>query len=605
MTLVAGPPANEVDASRRSAMGATESMNLSYGDMALVVALPGPTTDASEQRGDNGALQVRHLTVGPYNGRHACVHATTHANVLVGVDKRITKKQIKPTMTPQDKREIATFIAAVTNDKYGLYRPSRVEDWVCTYLGDPSLDGICSKKWTKERVTEAVRRSHADCTEAVRMGMKHKVAVKAEAMPDGKAPRLICADGDVGQLYALMDCACLEWLTFCEDRNEHGNRHGHHEHSIKHQPKEEAIDALIEMMAPQAKRKIHVKGTDGSAWDTCCNQEIRDLTENVLIDHISMCLMGMGVVPDQWTEVHKITNKRPKLKLLLKHKCVRDGLRDVKVVIDAIRRSGHRGTSILNWIANTSLTLLTRFSAGQAAAFYNSPHRRIGLNLHGEQEWFTWCAEGDDMVFATSHDDTPQECANIEAQWTRYGFNMKQEVHKSGKHVTFCGTQICLDVKKGGMGKIWIPELVRNLTNMGCVFSSTAMDALERGNRKLAYQLCAPGAVARSYSFRRHLPFLTEKLMELATFWNPTGTDLIFDHDTMMKHELVGNVAISDFTTSIRASLGSTMPYNINTLNCLGMPTTAEELTRFMEHTWATHDSEALNIASFIPASWC
>ena len=165
-----------------------------------------------------------------------------------------------------------------------------------------------------------------------------KAAVKLEAMPEEKAPRLRIADEDQGQVMALMTIYRMEALI-----KEHFPAKG-----IKGLGKKDAIRRVMKSCkVPRKFAKLLVTffEGDGSAWDTCCNESICGAVENPVIHHIASMVNGfMEASPKTWAEAHESINSQKTLDLsYTKNK------EYMKIVIDAIRRSGHRGTSCLNW----------------------------------------------------------------------------------------------------------------------------------------------------------------------------------------------------------------------------------------------------------------
>merc|ERR1719499_1352467 len=78
---------------------------------------------------------------------------------------------------------------------------------------------------------------------------------------------------------------------------------------------------------------------DGSAWDTTCGAELRDCVENPVILRVADVLKVHMSQPLTWVDAHSQACTRKKLVLsFTKNK------EKQKFLINAIRRSGHRGT---------------------------------------------------------------------------------------------------------------------------------------------------------------------------------------------------------------------------------------------------------------------
>ena len=81
---------------------------------------------------------------------------------------------------------------------------------------------------------------------------------------------------------------------------------------------------------------------DGSAWDSCCSIELRNMIENPVLKHTAYHLKEYTRVPEQWEKEHANVNQKDKFCLIFKEK-----LMTYFVQLKAIRRSGHRGTSVI------------------------------------------------------------------------------------------------------------------------------------------------------------------------------------------------------------------------------------------------------------------
>jgi len=139
-----------------------------------------------------------------------------------------------------------------------------------------------SKKWTAERF--AIEFKNACCR--MEPEAMVKIFIKAEPMPDNgesdpelaggsKAPRFLQSDGDLGAVMALFTIKVFEHILF--DDKLCGKR------SIKHMSKSEAMDRVAEAFKFADARLVE---GDGSAWDTCCSLQLRNLIENPILVYI-------------------------------------------------------------------------------------------------------------------------------------------------------------------------------------------------------------------------------------------------------------------------------------------------------------------------------
>lgn len=239
--------------------------------------------------------------------------------------------------------------------------------------------------------------------------------------------------------------------------------------SIKHCAKRRAIGRVVKELTKEGAKLIE---GDGSAWDTTCNASIRDLVENPVLKHIMQVLIPYGVVPEQWHAEHQKCNEKKELKLFFQRK-----LDKMRIRIDAIRRSGHRGTSCLNWWMNF---------VNWACSIYKEPERfldpkvRKGEDVMGVKRWWAGAFEGDDSLCALYPPMMEGDLLdkNFLGWWERQGFRMK--IIYADRRATFCGYHIaCAYGEPTGFA---CPELVRALVGAGITTSSTAITAAKAGD---------------------------------------------------------------------------------------------------------------------------
>ena len=191
-------------------------------------------------------------------------------------------------------------------------------------------------------------------------------AIKLEPMPPGKPPRMIVADGDSGAVMSAVVIGVLE--RFIVKIHKH--------RTIKGKQKGERIDEICRACnhtTPSGDRtRAFILENDGSAWDTCCSLALRDLTENPVMDAVYDLIQDFVTPSNAFYDQRSKANKGKTLKLGIDPKRVvvtatgASGSHDynqeqlARIVmkkrfttkIRSIRRSGDRGTSILNWIVN-------------------------------------------------------------------------------------------------------------------------------------------------------------------------------------------------------------------------------------------------------------
>ena len=113
-----------------------------------------------------------------------------------------------------------------------------------------------------------------------------------------------------------------------------------------------------------------------------------------------------------------------------------------KIVIAAIRRSGHRGTSCLNWWMNFTMRHVALFE--DLGEFLN-PDKRRGKDVTGMLRWLHSAVEGDDSFLVTSPKIEPGKELHTRVLqfWERNGFNVKIELRETA--ALFVGFKFCLD----------------------------------------------------------------------------------------------------------------------------------------------------------------
>jgi 8-oxo-dGTP pyrophosphatase MutT (NUDIX family) len=228
------------------------------------------------------------------------VYAKEAANVQSAIDNRITKKQRPFTANVEDKRLIGLMVSAAigASPKKSLFSTLRVVEWWKTrVIGDCK-----SGKWTTTRMQNTVE------SLLTRIDPQFKLScdVKLEPMPEGKAPRMIIADGDEGQVLALLTICCIEDLIKAHLPLK----------TIKGVGKSDAMDRVApQLRIPKAAQKrTQTKGTppgvsvfegDGSAWDTTCSASLRDHVENPVILHVGAIMKLLMVEPPSWITSHE------------------------------------------------------------------------------------------------------------------------------------------------------------------------------------------------------------------------------------------------------------------------------------------------------------
>jgi len=392
-------------------------------------------------------------------------------NLQAGAAKRV---QPLPFMADREMRtKIARTVDAVLRT---IFTRKRILQW---RQDNPDFSEMASKKWSQDRYHHAWDEALAE----VGAEVEHEFQIKLnEALPaKNKAPRPIIQSGDKGQIMMMMPVKCFEDLLF----------EYFEQASIKHVSKHDAMGRVSKHLSFEDAKLIE---GDGSAWDSCCTPEIRDLTENKVIQHIINVLANDAQIPQEWMDA--MLKDMKKAKIRGKAKMVDFMTGKAKVAIEAIRQSGHRGTSAFNYFINLICWL---------CVICDDPWNMIPKDNGKLREWYISAAdkqwyqmryafEGDDSAISTTE---KLNSIDVEGLWTSLGFRMKL-VFVSNK-LTFTGFDFQVG-KNGPTGK-FVPEIPRNVSS-----SSWSCSALLKQDPTKAHEIGMAVMLARAENFKDYGP---------------------------------------------------------------------------------------------------
>lgn len=503
------------------------------------------------------------------------VYSDTAENVEAAKTERLDKKARQPEIDKDLRTRIGQVVKASIKGKSSLAwcSEAKVQKWAENNF-DLSL--IKSGKWSHERFEGAVK----NLLTRANPEMEFKLAVKAEPMPYTKAPRMLIADGDSGQLMGLAVVRCFEDLLFEQFESQ----------SIKHCAKRDAIKRIVGQLIRPGARIIE---GDGSAWDTTCNQEIRDLVENPLLHHICKVLLNYGVVPPQWLLAYDAANWAKTIKgVYRKHR------KSLTLVFAAIRRSGDRKTSCANYWLNRVCMSVALFKNPEE---FLDPTRRNAVAVDGSRRWCYFAFEGDDSIVSLK---PPMEKGSALAKkfvtsWERCGFNM--EIVYCTTRATFVGYHIaCRD---GEAIDCYSPELPRALANAGVSTSAAAVKAVKAGDTETLKRLASAACIARAADFAGIFPSVSEKFLQYAL-----SCDSANFQDREMSFRAADNPGVGshEIVDRIRTQNGPvTQADEDRALVALGYGVTEEERTRFLTYTWDwTCLGDVDGFCESIPSAW-
>ncbi|CAE7383437.1 unnamed protein product, partial [Symbiodinium necroappetens] len=368
-------------------------------------------------------------------------------------------------------------VVAAGNKKYYVFSKEQIDEEMEKVF---HLSQFGSKKWTDKRFENTFNH----LLHQVDPRFKTKAKIKLEPMgrkPDGsvKPPRLLIADGDHGQIMSLLVIAIFERLLFKK----------YHTRSIKGRSRHKALQDVADYLRPSKK---HVGSTlsgpkapmvegDGSAWDSCCSKELRDMVESPVLRHITTRLLEYYMVPPQWEKEHSQMNTVDRYNLEFK-----DKLMTYFIQLKAIRRQDSC------------------------------------KGIDGKNLWIRIVLEGDDSLarICRPFGDVAEDERTVYFLhfWKRMGFDMK--IRRCGvspdqkPYAEFVGTHFLLDEQLDLEGT-YVPDLVRNLSNN---WSTTPgmLQAFEQGKFHIVRQNAAAAALARAVGYAGILPLLSLKYVQYA-----------------------------------------------------------------------------------------
>lgn len=518
------------------------------------------------------------------------IYAKNASNVKAAIRERLEKKSRPFTLDKAGKARVTKMVDHLIG--YGCKDAPFSEERIARFAESRlRFEDLASKKWSGQRLEHAVKEL-AECPEPE---FRCKADIKLEPMPDGKAPRMLIADGDPGQVMALTSVVACEELQYDWFENR----------SIKHAKKTDALDRCVAEL-----RKVHEKTKradadttacnlsdcvegDGSAWDTTCGPEIRKLVENRILEHITRCLIKYGLAPPQWLEAHNDINSKEKLKLLF-----RNTRETMKTTIRAIRRSGHRGTSCLNWLENYVLWVCSIFKEPWV---FIKPGARKAMCLDGVKRRWNGMFEGDDslcVLFPRMSEEMQKLFLDF---WSNCGFNMKIVFAK--KVATFVGWHIAVD-DKGLPTHTFLPEVPRAMAGAGISTSPSSIAAVKLGDVKTLHKLGGAAMLARGFEFAGRAPTISNKYLDYAERLLG-GEDVVDREMSMRTYGEEGHSSFELMAEARRRNNEVTMTDELELFARLGQDVTLAELERFRDYPWdwsVLKDHAAFRAA--LPGAW-
>jgi len=423
--------------------------------------------------------------------------STTGPNAQAAVKKRISPPT--PNISTKLRKTIDRTVKKLCKT---VFSEDRIRAWRAE---NPNFEDMSSKKWSAERWRNTVATVLGESDPHIEQSTQIK---ENEVLPAaGKAPRLIINCGDKSQVMMKLLIKCVEENMF--DYYE--------EASIKHVPKHDAMKRIANRLY-QTKGCNIIEG-DGSAWDACCNSEIRGLIENQVCEHVAWVLGNDVEVPKGWLDDTLRDMRKKRFGAFLKGKD-----QPIRLDFDAIRQSGHAGTSCLNWLTNFICWL---------CVLCEEPWKMICKDKKGRLPWtyisridhkkhiLQYAFEGDDSILATSEDVHNERFQkHVFTEWKSLGFKMKlvlqgQECtwwkpsNPSDEHpyvdkfkhgyATFTGFDFLVGPK--GLKDCYLPEIKRNIASSSWTTSRLVLD-----KPSTAHDIAAAAYLSRALNFDSYPP---------------------------------------------------------------------------------------------------
>jgi len=442
-------------------------------------------------------------------------HANTVDKVKEAIDKRVTQKHVEFDMNDQERSELQDITDALCEEIRESKSIEMIASWIL--FGD-----VKSKKWTLSRAEMAL-----NCLMwRLLPEYEFTAAIKLEPMPQGKAPRMLIADGDAGAVMSALTIGVLE-RYLCK----------YHKHkTIKGKPKarrmKEICEEAFEMKDAAEAHEAAMLENDGSAWDTCCSLILRNLTENCILD-VMFDKLEHFFIPYNWyslqrrkadrSATHKLNVKPNKVKLdrlspnarFTQMEAAKVMFRkNFKIAIASIRRSGDRGTSILNFLVN--LICWAWVLSGPGGRGMVGPNGKVVTDVFGTKRRFKIWLEGDDsLLWLTGRKFLLAEMELLEARWTKLGHRPKLFLRVAGDVAEFCGWKICVN-RYGLDGATAVPDVPRLLKNVGYSTAKEAVSSAISGDGEAFGRVVGPALLARAGSIAERVPSIARWLVRMS-----------------------------------------------------------------------------------------
>ena len=568
--------------------------------------------DNSKDKGTLSAEDALAAKFGPTTKDKAFFDSTPE-NIDVAIDERITKKHVPMDLTDEQRDEII----AITDHFCEEIRDSDAVDRIASWLlfGD-----LKSKKWTLSRAEMALN----VLIWQYNPEFNFSAAIKLEPMPQGKPPRMLIADGDAGAVMSALTIGVLE-RYLC--------RYYKHR-TIKGKPKGQRMveicrDAFeLDPANPTEALTALLLENDGSAWDTCCKQTLRELTENRVLDTMFEKLYKFFTPYNFFQAARRKADTKQKYKLQINTNKVdvtafgqgsrftQDELakalckRRTQACIESIRRSGDRGTSILNWLMNLICWAWVLCGRGGAASIVHS-NGKVCVDIFGTRRRFKIWLEGDDsLLWLSGRKFTKAEIEVLEQRWTQLGHRPKLFQRGKGDVAEFCGWKVVC-TEYGLDADTAMPDVPRMLENCFYTTAKEAVQAAVAGETAPFGRVVGPALIARAGSIADRVPSVARWLTQLAGSFNGGEiVDEMFTRDDMFRlgvadlNELLPEWWKDDDPQKLLDTRYGSFTDNVNrqVSNSIATGGLSREADLAMRHGWVKTKSEWFDFVTCLEA---
>jgi len=453
-------------------------------------------------------------------------HKNCEENVVNAIKDRLTERKGKGALKCNLNKKERLELRTITDNLISRYFKKEDVHSVAKWLVD---DVYKSKKWTPARFDAAMRNAFARYIPNEEI--KHSGAIKLEPMKEGKACRLLVADGDVGQLCNFLLLGVFERRLFSIYKYM----------SIKGTDKESAMARVIEHLQIPSKSGVALIEADGSAFDMSVKLAVRELVENRVLSHIQDCLEDLLVAGTiSKAEVAARTRVLDKFVIQVcpnkgvtatdEHLLLDSARKSLKKVIPSIRKSGERGTSSLNWLTSYVCSCWVYFGPRGVKMIDNQSTQCVDvMNISRITKW---AFEGDDTAISMFPKPDDKALATYAARWLRLGFDMKMFCRSAGEACEFTGWKF-IQGESGPLLTSAVPDLPRQLSHCPYSTSSTLVSAHKKGDDAIVAGIAAASLISCAYQLSNKAPTVANALYRWSSEWGAPNT---LDHDFMMKY---------------------------------------------------------------------